>query len=186
MKETFVCKFEVDEEGRRSAQSVNDDGRPVSLEISNVIKTRKRAHMNRNYRVAALILAIVGATLVLVFVGGHGGSPAPLGFCTVAAGVITFFHFIADPSNKANEAHEKDMRLRAAIASAVIVQYLVMVGLAAYFINDIETLPALTETMISSFTAIVAVVVAFYFGSSAYIDVKRQGNRESDVGKTDK
>lgn len=135
--------------------------------------------MNRNYRVALLILTIVGLALALAFLGGIGGGPRPLAFCTAASGIITFFHFIAIPSGNTQESQNKDERLRAAIAGAVVVQYLVLVGLTAYFNNSTAKLPALTESMIGSFTAIVGVVVVFYFGSSAYIEVKRQGKQDN-------
>lgn len=74
--------------------------------------------MNKNYRAAIWIMAVIGAGLGLVYAFDN---PVPLSFCTVAAGVITFFHFMADPDDPANGSSGKDARLRAAIAGAVVV-----------------------------------------------------------------
>ena len=63
--------------------------------------------------------------------------------------------------------------LRGAIATAIVVQYLVLVGIVAFFGRGPEQLPPITQTMISSFTTIVGVVVAFYFGSSAYVEAEK-------------
>jgi protein-S-isoprenylcysteine O-methyltransferase Ste14 len=144
--------------------------------------------MNKNYRVVSWILILVGVSLALMFLQGKDASPVPLGFCTVAAGILTFFHFIPDLSDRTQGKDDRDARLRAAIAGAVIVQYLVLVGIAAYLTKETDHLPALTESLIDSFTAIVGIVVAFYFGSSAYIEVKQQGqsNSQSGADKTEK
>lgn len=135
--------------------------------------------MNRSYRVATWILAIVGVGVALVSVIKN---PAPLAFATVAAGVVTFFHFLADSPDPQQGQQPRDARLRAAIASALVVQYLVLVGLVAYFTNAdaFAKLLPITETLLASFTATVGVVIAFYFGSSAYVEGKRV-ERGSDV-----
>ncbi|MBU1172060.1 MAG: hypothetical protein KKD44_21090, partial [Proteobacteria bacterium] len=141
------------------------------------INETTRGYMNKNYRAAIWIMAVIGAGLWLVYAFGV---PAPLSFCTVAAGVITFFHFMADPVDPANGSSGKDARLRAAIAGAVVVQYLVLVGIVAYFTKDSVKLPQITETLIGSFTTVVGVVVAFYFGSSAFIEARKK-ERGSDL-----
>ena len=55
------------------------------------------------------------------------------------------------------------------------MQYLVLVGMVAYFANGdaFGKLLPITETMLASFTATIGVVIAFYFGASAYIEGKR-------------
>jgi len=49
------------------------------------------------------------------------------------------------------------------------------VGIVAYFTKDSVKLPQIAETLIGSFTAVVGVVVAFYFGSSAFIEARKKG-----------
>lgn len=138
--------------------------------------------MNRNYRVAGLIMAIIVVCLGLVYAFG---SPAPLSFCTAAAGLITFFHFMADPIDAAEESSGKNARLRAAIAGSVVVQYLVLVGIVAYLTKGVEKLPPITESLINNFTTVVGIIIAFYFGSSAFIEAQknRQDNDSPESNK---
>ncbi|MEL4179286.1 hypothetical protein [Roseateles sp. PN1] len=134
--------------------------------------------LHRNYIVASIILIMIVGSLALV---RYLGNPAPLAFCTPAAGVITFFALLTDRrSGLAGAAGDYNERLRQAIAAAVIVQYLVLVGLVAFFINSVEKLPPITETMLSSFTTVTSVVVAFYFGASAFVDSKAKAKADAD------
>jgi len=128
--------------------------------------------MTNTFRVALWILAIIVASLALVW---WLKSPAPLAFATVAAGVLTFFHCLAGPPQTQSIPGAQDQRLRAAIASALVVQYLVLVGIVAYFTNTdaFGKLLPITETLLASFTATIGVVIAFYFGASAYVEGKR-------------
>jgi protein-S-isoprenylcysteine O-methyltransferase Ste14 len=128
--------------------------------------------LNRHLRIAVLILALIALSLAGVRLLGN---PMPLAFCTPAAGVIAFFHLYTDRiagSASADTAIARDARLRSAIAGAVVVQYLVLVGIVAYFLSGAEKLPALTETMLTSFTTVTGIVVAFYFGATAYVEAK--------------
>ena len=132
--------------------------------------------LHRNHIVAAIILIMIVVCLALV---RYFGNPAPLAFCTPAAGIITFFALLTErPLAQAGTGG--DERLRQAIAGAVIVQYLVLVGIVAYFINGVEKLPPITETMLTSFTTVASVVVAFYFGASAFVDAKGKAKPEGD------
>ena len=66
--------------------------------------------------------------------------------------------------------------LRTAITVSIVTVYLVLVSLVAFFQarGEGDELPRLTETMLTSFTTIVAIIVPFYFGTSAYVQVKKQ------------
>jgi 4-amino-4-deoxy-L-arabinose transferase-like glycosyltransferase len=131
--------------------------------------------LHRNHVVAAIILIMIGLSLALV---RYLGYPAPLAFCTPAAGVITFFALLTERPLAQAKASSGDERLRQAIAGAVIVQYLVLVGIVAYFNNGADKLPPVTETMLTSFTTVASVVVAFYFGASAFVDAKGKAKPE--------
>jgi protein-S-isoprenylcysteine O-methyltransferase Ste14 len=134
--------------------------------------------MTRTFRVAVWILIIIAGSLALVF---WSKNPAPLAFATVAAGILTFFHLLAQPPELHSASNNQDKRLRAAIASAIVVQYLVLVGLVAYFTNSeaFGILLPITQTLLASFTATVGAVIAFYFGTSAYVEGKRIENQSS-------
>jgi len=64
--------------------------------------------------------------------------------------------------------------MRTAIAAAIVVQYLTLVGIVSAFSAAAgERLSAITQTLIGNFTTIVGIVIAFYFGSSAYVQASR-------------
>lgn len=56
---------------------------------------------------------------------------------------------------------------RTAITAAVITEYFVLLALSI-FLADQTTTNILQEKLVDNFTTIVGVVIAFYFGSSAY------------------
>jgi hypothetical protein len=55
-----------------------------------------------------------------------------------------------------------------------------LIGIVAFFKEGPEKMPIITQTMLSNFTAVVGVVIAFYFGSSAYIQSKKQSKKNDD------
>jgi hypothetical protein len=138
--------------------------------------------LHRNTIVAAVILLMIGLCLALV---RYLANPVPLAFCTPAAGVITFFALLTERRDARTDTGDGNERLRQAIAGAVVVQYLVLVGLVAYFINGVEKLPPITETMLTSFTTVASVVVAFYFGASAFVDSKAKGKPGPEGGQSE-
>lgn len=93
----------------------------------------------------------------------------PWGISVLTSGAFVFFLLLNQPSNENSES-----KLRSAIAGAVVVQYLVLVGTVACFENGPDKLPPITQTLITSFTTIVGIVIAFYFGSSAYVAARRK------------
>lgn len=130
------------------------------------------------------ILTLVASGIVL---NNYWVPRAPLAFATVAAGVVTFFYFVPPNGN----AFVDEGRMRGAIASAIIIQYLVIVGFVAYFspgdAKELSRVDAIAAMLIPSFTSIVGVVIAFYFGASAYVEAKknRQNQEGNDVKKGD-
>lgn len=95
----------------------------------------------------------------------------PLSIAVIAAALIAFAFFI---SPQQSDEPKDEGRLRRAIAGAIVVEYLVLVGIVAFFGRGPEQLPPITQSLISSFTTIVGVVIAFYFGSSAYVEGQKR------------
>lgn len=59
---------------------------------------------------------------------------------------------------------------RTPLASSIIITYLLLViTFSNYMLHD---LPDITELLLKSFTTIVGIVIAFYFGASAYVEGK--------------
>jgi len=90
----------------------------------------------------------------------------------VGAGAITFFGLmvLCNTSDERWVITEDSMRI--VIAGTMVVEYLVLVGTVAFFIQG--QMPPITQTMITSFTTIVGVVIAFYFGASAVVQLQRE------------
>jgi hypothetical protein len=60
------------------------------------------------------------------------------------------------------------------------VEYLIIVALVAFIKHGYEQIAPITQTMVTSFTTIVGVVVAFYFGASAYVQTKERQSRNPE------
>ncbi len=121
-----------------------------------------------------LLLVAIGTIGARVGFPWFGISPsmAFLSFAAAAVGILTFFGllwFFSSPSGGALP----DQSLRVSITVAVITVYLIIVGEVAFFTATLE-LAKITDVMLTSFTSIVGVVVAFFFGTSAYVEVKKR------------
>jgi hypothetical protein len=98
-------------------------------------------------------------------------------FAVAAIGIITFFGLLL-LSHRTTGAPLEDQGLRLSITVAVITVYLVVVGEAAFWATTTTPSP-ITDTVLTSFTSIVGVVIAFFFGSSAYVEVKKRDEGKS-------
>ena len=97
---------------------------------------------------------------------------------TVATSIITFFGILNFGSDKRSSF--SDERLRSAIAASSTMTYLVLVGTAGLFTSGGQS--PISQLLLTSFTATVGVIIAFYFGSSAYVAGKAKSKPpESDV-----
>jgi|GEM_PF-2805656 len=127
-----------------------------------------------------LVLPILVVLAICLPLDTIVGDDRPIGFAVIAAGLLAFA-FFAGHQTSAGEPGTSDRSLRQAFAAAIIIQYLLLVGTVAFFRQG-DQLPPITQTILSSFTAIVGVVVAFYFGVSAYVQTQK-GTR-ADVKRT--
>lgn len=74
-----------------------------------------------------------------------------------------------------------DERMRSAIAGSTVLTYLTLVGTAGLFTRGGE-LPPIASTLLANFTATVGVIIAFYFGSSAYVAGKARAQTAAGTG----
>jgi hypothetical protein len=100
----------------------------------------------------------------------------------IATPLITFFGIIW-----LDELFKKVERslgiIRTAITAAVITEYFVLLALTLFFTGS-ETQSTLQNQLITSFTSVVGVVIAFYFGSQAYTQgkmIERSRNSIKDL-----
>jgi hypothetical protein len=129
-----------------------------------------------------LIMAVLDFAVVIIGAVLYVGAPDWWGFtfpgiflsvALVATAVITFFGFLLYGVAQGQGMDEGV--LRTAITVSVVTVYLILVGLVAFFPEQTPggQLPEITNTMLTSFTAIVGIVVPFYFGATAYVQVQR-------------
>jgi len=107
----------------------------------------------------------------------------PFSIVVASTGIVSFFGLFYISQSAEGGQQDRDEALRFAIAGAVVIEYLVLVGIVAFFKEGAEQLPVITQTLISNFTAIVGVVIAFYFGSSAYVQGKRSESKPGTRGE---
>ena len=69
--------------------------------------------------------------------------------------------------------------MRTAMAGAIVVEYLTLVGTLAFFVQG--ELPPIAQTMITNFTTVVGIVIAFYFGASAFVQLQREKQENRKV-----
>lgn len=129
-------------------------------------------------RLFALELLVIG---VCLGVDSLINSRYPMIFAVIASAVLTFFglllYFIGStPADKV-----KDRDVRTAIAAAITIMYLVLAGYGVFLVeNKVGKMDPLANTLMTTLSTVVGVVVAFYFGSSAYIEAKRTSRREPE------
>lgn len=125
-----------------------------------------------------IILAFIEVFTIAVGLFGTNvsGNIIFLSFTTIAIAFITFFGLLHIGMQEKQSSSITDKDMRTAITASIIVTYLTMTGMAAFFGNNaVKELPPLTQLLLTNFTTVVSIVIAFYFGSTAYLDKK---NRE--------
>ncbi len=109
---------------------------------------------------------------LLLWSFGFGGAhkEALLSFSLIASPLITFFGFIW--LGEYLQTLEKTLGvLRTAITAASVTAYLVLLALTIFIAGQQTQFP-LQEQLVNSFTTIMGVLIAFYFGASAYTQKK--------------
>jgi hypothetical protein len=77
--------------------------------------------------------------------------------------------------------------IRATIAVSIVTEYMVLVGVVAFFHGWSDaTTPAVTQTLVTNFTSIVGVVVAFFFGASAYVQTRDARSQKAKEARSQK
>ncbi|HCO42971.1 hypothetical protein [Immundisolibacter sp.] len=136
-------------------------------------------------------LFVIGMLDVLVvFVGlavwkYHDGDAVFLNLVVISVALVTYFGFLMACHAKGGDWAIERGGMRMAITASVVTVYLVLVGLVAFMTQGPNALLPITQTMLASFTSIVGVVVAFYFGASAYVQVQEKRLERERTGKAD-
>ena len=140
-----------------------------------------------------LILAIIDVFIVIISIIGAksgfeflsiGKSTAFLSFGAASIGIITFLGTLIIFNNSNDNISERS--LRTSITIALVTVYIFIVGVVAFFgeARELSEMKDVTKTMLTSFTSIIGVIIAFFFGTSAYIEaksLKSKNSKEPDV-----
>ena len=131
---------------------------------------RNRSSASAVVLIGCLVVAVAAAS---VFATGYGSTRGAIVFAVVLTALIAFFGFLWIGIQQQPGKVLTDQSMRTAIAASTVLGYLVMVGMGVWFPETAGDSSTTAITLLTNFTAIVGVVVAFYFGSTAYVDAKK-------------
>ena len=119
-------------------------------------------------RLAILILALAATgTLVWDFVF-NGDHDTILGLTAFAIGIVTLFGFMQIYDSPSQAWSLTKRGLRTALAASIIVTYLFLVAFETFLVGP-EAISPLAKMFVDSFTTVVSVTIAFYFGATAVL-----------------
>lgn len=131
---------------------------------------RNRSSADAVVLVGCLVVTVAAASILTT---GYGSTRGAIVFAVVLTALIAFFGFLWIGIWQQPVKILTDQSMRTAIAAATVLGYLVMVGMGVWFPATAGESSTTAIALLTNFTAIVGVVVAFYFGSTAYVDAKK-------------
>src|SRR4051812_41897514 len=116
-------------------------------------------------------VAVIGVVLIAVVTGailsaGYGDTRRAVVLAVVLSAQIAFIGFLWIGIRQEPDGALTDRSMRTAIAAATVIGYLVLVGMGVWFPRTANDNAAAGDALLSNFTTIVGIIVAFYFGSS--------------------
>lgn len=124
--------------------------------------------------VAVIGCLVIGVTAAAVFSAGYGDTRRAVVLGVVMTALIAFFGFLWLGIQQQSTKTLTDRSMRTALAAATVLSYLVLVGMGVWFPKTANETSTTGDALLTNFTTIVGVIVAFYFGSSAYIEGKQR------------
>jgi hypothetical protein len=133
----------------------------------------------------AFALVIIVITSTCVWLDWFVGSPWPLSVALVTTAILSFMSCIFMSEMHGRTWISEPSDIRATIAVSLIIEYAVLVGLVVPFTGGAERLPAITQTVITSFSSILGVIIAFFFGTSAYVQAQERRGQQQPTDTTE-
>jgi hypothetical protein len=134
-----------------------------------------------------ILIAMLGSTL-WAFLSRWGrleewNADFIIGVTAFSIGVVTFFGVTA--LNRAAQEPQAidDERLRTAVACSLVISYLYMVAFTT-FVGNAPTIGPVTKEFIESFSSVIGITIAFYFGASAATQIFGRGKVDQAQSKT--
>ena len=139
----------------------------------------------RLFTIALLVVAIASAGVLIWDFVLDTGHDAVLGATAFAVAMTTFFGIMMLGDSLGGKWSLTKGGMRTAIAGSVVVTYLFLVSFYSFVVYGGE-LPAITKSLLDSFTGIVGITIAFYFGTEAVLQAlgkEETSERESTAKK---
>ncbi len=121
-----------------------------------------------------LALVLIAIVWFGVYMAETIGRDSPLSVALAAVAIVSFLSLLRIQKSDANAALFTEASMRSAIAGSIVIEYLTLIALVAFFREAPDEIHPVTQMMINNFTTIVGIVIAFYFGSSAYIQSRKK------------
>jgi hypothetical protein len=134
--------------------------------------------MNESLKMTLILAAILSLIVIIgLYISRKTGHPAYIAITVALTSIVSFFGMLI-VSSSAMAVGISEGAYRIAIASALIIEYVLLVSITAF------TKPAapnqqpnlISQTLISNFTVVIGIVLAFYFGASAYVETRQTPN----------
>ena len=137
-------------------------------------------------RLALIIIAIALAGTLIWDFGfesrGQTGHDTILGLTVFAIATVTFFGFLVIGESQGEGWSPAKGGMRTAIAASIVITYLFLLCFETYLVPP-KDVSSITKSFIDSFTGIVGVTIAFYFGASATLQALGKNDASEKGGK---
>jgi FtsH-binding integral membrane protein len=130
----------------------------------------------------AAVLLINGLCILLAAIIPTGYYWYPAMFGIASTGLIVFFGVIIQNLRSGTEKEISSESMRLATAGLITSTYIALVAYCV-FLAETFKLAAFSETLVTNFTAVVGTVLAFFFGSSAYIEARTKTEKKGSSEK---
>jgi heme A synthase len=128
-----------------------------------------------------VIAVLIAALVTIALMAADWGSARRSAILSVVfAALVTFFGILWLEARQHPTRAFTNSSVRAALAAATLVSYLVLVAVGTWFPGTDGGFSRLSDMLLSNFTYIAGIVIAFYFGSSAYVEAQGGAQRRSE------
>lgn len=105
-----------------------------------------------------------------------------LSICAMILALVTFFGLLAASESSGRGWGLNKGGMRGAIAATILVVYFFVLSMSAFVPYNAD-MPEMMKTMVGTFTTILAIMIPFYFGASAYVQTH---TKDVDTDKVQK
>jgi hypothetical protein len=140
-----------------------------------------------------MMLLIVAASSIGLWLIYYIRETAIGALIVISDAAITFSGLLMLCHGESSEAPISEAAMRSALAGTIVIAYLVLLSIATQALLPEQAHSTISDTLITSFTSIVGVVIASYFGASAYVqtrskiaDGEKTAASRGSAGRSDK